>query len=122
MRLWAVLGLFGILAGTNTALAAGDPAAGAQVFKKCGICHSPEPDTDKSGPTLFGIVGRKSAASETFFYSKAMMAANRVWDEKNLDAFLTNPAASVPGTKMVFPGLASEQDRADLIAYLATLK
>jgi cytochrome c len=102
--------------------AAGDPMKGKQQFSKCSICHSAEAGDDKVGPSLAGIVGRKSASDEKFAYSAAMKSFNQVWDEKTLDTYLTNPRQTVPGTKMVYPGLKNQGDRDDLIAYLATLK
>jgi cytochrome c len=104
------------------AQAAGDPAKGKQQFSKCSICHSTEAGDDKVGPSLAGIVGRKSASDGKFAYSTAMKNYNQVWDEKTLDTYITNPRQAVPGTKMVFLGLKNQSDRDDLIAYLATLK
>jgi cytochrome c len=104
------------------AQAAGDPAAGKAVFAKCAICHTIDPKRRGIGPTLFGVVGRKSATVPGYAYSDAMKAANKTWDEATLDKYLTNPRAMVPGTKMIFPGLPNADDRANVIAYLATLK
>ena len=104
------------------ARADGDAAAGKAVFNKCAICHSPAAGKNMIGPSLFGVVGRKSASIEGFSYSDAMKAADKTWDEATLDTYLTNPKAMVPGTKMIFPGLPKPEDRANLIAYLSTLK
>ncbi len=106
----------------HTALAAGDPVAGKVLFAKCGICHSPEAGVNKIGPSLYGIVGRHSASIQNFNYSPAMRKADKVWDEAELDIYVTDPRALVPGTVMIFPGLKSETDRQNLIAYLQTLK
>jgi cytochrome c len=106
----------------GTAFAAGDPAAGKVVFAKCGICHSPDAGVNKIGPSLHGIVGRQSASIANFSYSPAMQNAHKVWDEKELNVYITDPHADVPGTKMIFPGIKSDTDRQNLIAYLATLK
>ncbi len=105
-----------------SAHAAGDPAAGRAVFNKCSICHTVKPGQNAIGPSLFGVVGRKSATEPGFSYSDAMKKADKTWDEATLDTYLTSPKAMVPGTKMVFPGLSKPEDRANLIAYLATLK
>ena len=102
--------------------AAGDPGAGRAVFNKCSICHTVKPGQNAIGPSLFGVVGRKSATEPGFSYSDAMKKADKTWDEATLDTYLTSPKAMVPGTKMVFPGLSKPEDRANLIAYLATLK
>ena len=106
----------------SAALADGDAAAGKTVFAKCGICHSIKEGENKIGPSLFGIVGRPAHSITTFNYSPAMAAHNVTWDAATLDQYLADPRAVVPGTKMIFPGLKSEQDRANVIAYLATLK
>jgi len=74
------------------------------------------------GPSLFGVVGR-AAGSETYFtYSAANKNSGLTWDEATLDRYLTSPKAVVPGTIMPYAGLKNETQRADLIAYLATLK
>jgi cytochrome c len=106
----------------SPAFAAGDPAAGKVVFAKCGICHSADAGVNKIGPSLHGIVGRQSATIPNFSYSPAMQNAHKVWTEEQLDVYITDPRATVPNTKMIFPGLKSETDRQNLIAYLATLK
>jgi cytochrome c len=99
-----------------------DPVHGAVVFKQCLVCHTNEEGKNKIGPSLWGIVGRHSASIATFNYSPAMKAADKTWDDATLNTYLTKPQAMVPGTKMTFPGLAKEQDRLDVIAYLNTLK
>jgi cytochrome c len=104
------------------AMADGDAAAGAVVFKKCAICHSPDAGVNKVGPSLHGIVGRHSASIADYNYSPAMKSFDKVWDEAQLDTYLTNPRGVVVGTKMVFPGLKDDTDRKNVIAYLATLK
>jgi cytochrome c len=88
------------------------------VFNKCKTCHSFDPGKKKIGPHLQGIIGRKAGSVEGYKYSKAMKAADIVWDEANLDKYLTKPKAFVKGTKMSFAGLKKEAQRQDLIAYL----
>ena len=104
------------------ARADGDAAAGAIVFKQCAICHSPVQGQNKIGPSLWGVVGRHSASIPNFQYSAAMKAADKTWDPATLDTYLTKPSAMVPGTKMTFAGLSNPTDRANVIAYLETLK
>ena len=99
--------------------AGGDPAAGRLVFRKCQACHSMEPGKTLLGPSLAGILGRKAGADANYNYSPAMKQANVVWDAKSLDAYLADPQKVVPGNKMPFPGLKTEQDRADVIAFFA---
>jgi cytochrome c len=106
----------------SAAACAGVAAAGKSVFNKCAICHSPAEGKNGLGPTLFGVVGRPSASVAGFSYSDAMKAAKKTWDEATLDVYLTDPKAAVPGTKMIFAGLPKPEDRANVIAYLATLK
>ena len=113
--------LVGCLA-AGAARAEGDVEAGKVQFKKCMVCHAAEPGQNKIGPSLFGIVGRKSASGANFSYSDAMKKFDHVWDETMLDTYLADPRNTVPGTKMIFPGLRDKKERDDLIAYLDTLK
>ncbi|MCX8502949.1 MAG: cytochrome c family protein [Alphaproteobacteria bacterium] len=103
------------------AFADGDAAAGATVFVKCKACHENEQGVNKIGPTLKGVVGRKTASIADYKYSDAMAAKGaegQVWDEATLAAYLPDPKAYVPGTKMAFAGLKNPQEVADVIAYL----
>jgi cytochrome c len=102
--------------------AAADVAAGKTIFEKCALCHTAEPGKNKVGPSLFGIVGRHSASLKSYDYSDAMKNFNHVWTPQTLNTYLTDPRAMVPGTKMIFPGIKDAKDRANLIAYLGTLK
>ena len=105
------------------AFADGDAASGEKIFIKCKACHENEQGVNKIGPTLKGIVGRKTASIADFKYSDAMAAkgaAGLVWDEATLTAYLPDPKAYVPGTKMAFAGLKNPQEVADIIAYLKT--
>jgi cytochrome c len=103
--------------------AAEDVEAGKIAFRKCALCHTVEPGkSNKIGPSLFGIVGRKSAGLDDYSYSAAMREFDRVWDTASLDAYLADPRAMVPGTKMIYPGIKDESERRDIIAYLETLK
>ena len=98
---------------------AGDPVQGEVVFAKCGICHSIKPGEVRLGPSLYGVVGRKSGSLPGFNYSDAMKATNWIWTPAKLDAYLAAPKAVVPGNKMYFVGLPNPTDRANVIAYLA---
>ena len=102
---------------------AADVEAGKTAFKKCALCHATEVGKgNKMGPTLFGVVGRKSASLENFNYSEDMKKFEHTWDEQTLDLYLADPRATVPGTKMIFPGIKDKAERDDVIAYLETLK
>jgi cytochrome c len=117
----AVVGLS--LCTASLARAAGSAATGEDLFKhKCGSCHSVETGKNRVGPSLAGVVGRKAASIETYSYSAAMRSSGLTWDTATLDSYLTNPRAKVPGTKMTFVGLPQANGRADIIAYLNTLK
>jgi cytochrome c len=101
---------------------AGDPAAGQAVFKtQCGICHSPLQGKNMVGPSLFGLIGRKSGTVEGFHYSAANRNADITWTSEILDKYLTAPREVVPGTIMTYPGLKDDEKRADVIAYLESL-
>jgi cytochrome c2 len=121
MRVLIALAMLAALAAAPARAA--DPAAGERVFKtQCGACHSPLAGKNLVGPSLSGIVGRHSGEVPGFRYSAANKGANLTWDEATLDSYLTNPRAKVPGTTMTYVGLKNDGQRADLIAYLATLK
>ncbi|MGB3243359.1 MAG: cytochrome c family protein [Sulfitobacter sp.] len=103
--------------------AAGDAEKGEKVFRKCKACHAVgEGAESKVGPVLNGVVGRQMATVEGFDYSKALAEkgeAGDVWTVEALTEFLEKPRGYVKGTKMSFAGLRKEDDRANLIAYLA---
>lgn len=102
---------------------AGDAAAGQVVFKQvCAACHAAVPGKNLVGPSLYGIVGRVSGSVEGFHYSAANKAAGIKWDAAKLDPYLLSPKTVVPGTIMTYAGLKDDTKRADLIAYLETLK
>ncbi len=96
--------------------------SGEDVFNdNCSVCHSPEAGTNKLGPSLFGVVGRKSGSLGDYAYTPAMKGAGLTWDQATLDKYITDPQAVVAGTKMLFPGIKDAGDRKALIDYLATL-
>lgn len=102
---------------------ADDPAAGKSVFNStCSICHSPQPGKNMVGPSLFGVVGRQTGSEPGYHYSPANKNAKLTWDAATLDKYLESPKAVIPGTTMTYGGLKDPTKRADLIAYLATLK
>src|SRR5215475_12167099 len=108
--------------GPSTTSAAGDAAAGQQVFAtRCGVCHATEPGVKKFGPSLAGVFGRKSGTEAGYEYSAALKTAAITWDDKTLDQYIENPTVDVPGTKMPV-NLPGSGDRENVIAYLKTLK
>lgn len=116
----AVTGLFIALALPSGAALA--QAAKPTSFAMCGACHSVKAGENKIGPSLAGVAGRKQGASAGFKYSAAMKAKGGKWTDTELDAYLTNPRAAIPGTTMAFAGQKDAAKRAEIIAYLKTLK
>jgi len=89
--------------------------------KKCAACHTfGKGEPNRVGPNLYGVVGRPKGTEGGFDYSAAMKAKGGNWTFQDLNTFLTNPRAFVPGTKMTFAGLPRGSERADVIAYLNT--
>ena len=117
-RILIISSLAAMVMAATPALADGDAAAGEKVFIKCKACHENEQGVNKIGPTLKGIVGRKTASVEGYAYSDAMKAANVVWTAETLDTFLTNPQAMIPGNKMALGAVKDAEQRTQLIAYL----
>jgi cytochrome c len=109
----------------SAAARADDVATGQAIFgKTCANCHSIEAGVNKVGPTLFDIAGRPIATVQGYDYSEKMREVSKkwkVWDEKHLDAYLTNPRQVLHGVKMFF-AVPDAKDRAAVIAYLGTLK
>ena len=105
---------------THVALAQ-DAAAGKAAFAQCVACHSID-GSNGAGPSLKGIDGRSTGSLEGFRFSRAMKSAGYAWDAKSLDAYIADPQKAIPGNVMPFSGLPDAKQRADLIAYLKTLK
>jgi len=126
MKSRACLIAFALTAGlSGPALAQGDAAEGEKSFNKCKACHQAGPDArNGAGPALKVVIGQPIASAEDFRYSPAFVAKKEegfVWTEEELDQYLTNPRAYIPGNRMAFPGLRDDEERANVIAYLATL-
>ena len=103
--------------------AEGDPAAGKAIFERpCDNCHAAVIGVNKVGPSLWNVVDRRPAAVPDFAYSDAMKANKQPWTVAALDTYLADPRGDVHGVKMFFRGLPSPVDRANVIAYLQTLK
>ena len=113
------VGVFLLLALASPATAA-DPDHGKALYQTCAACHTERPDA--LGPSLKGVVGRKSAALEDFRYSNPMKRANLVWDEVNLREYIQDPQAKVKGNRMPYGGLTDGKDVDDIVAYLKTLQ
>ena len=116
----AAAGALVLLTLFTAAVAAADVEHGKALYQTCAACHTERPDA--LGPSLKGVVGRKSAALDDFRYSNPMRRANLVWDEDNLRAYIQDPQAKVKGNRMPYGGLSDPKDVEDIIAYLKVLK
>ena len=107
-----------VAAYASGAQAAGDAAKGAQIFKRCTICHTVKAgDPNRIGPNLHGLFEREAGKAPGFNYTSDLKAATFKWDDDKLDKWLTNPQAFSPGATMAFR-VSNPQERADVIAYL----
>jgi cytochrome c len=111
------LGVIAIVLAASAAQAQTDPS-----FAQCAACHTVAPGQNRLGPTLHKIVGRPKASVPGFAYSPAMKAQKGIWTEADLNAYIANPMAKVPGTRMVYPGMKDAAKRARLIAWLKSIK
>ena len=111
-------------ASTTCAPGDGDAGSGAKLFKaKCATCHTcNEGGPNKQGPNLFGVMGRQSGQVDGFKYTAANKESGIMWAEQTMFDYLANPKKYIKGTNMAFPGFKAEKDRADVIAYLNTMK
>lgn len=112
-----------LAASTVVANAVGNAHEGSEVFKRCAVCHTAQKGGgDGLGPNLSGVVGRKAASRPGYAYSPALKKAGLIWNEANLTKWVAGPQRVAPGNKMMFPGLTSKKQQADVVAYLGTLK
>jgi cytochrome c len=92
---------------------------GEAAAKKCAACHTyGKGEPNRVGPNLYGVVGRERASHAGFNYSAGMKAKPGKWTVEDLNAFLANPKAFIPGTSMSFAGVPRGSERADLITFL----
>jgi cytochrome c len=110
------------ISGVKYASYTGDPVSGEKVFVACKTCHSPEAGKNMVGPSLHAIQGRASGSIPGFSYSAANKGSGIVWNNEKLFQYLEAPQRVIPGTKMTYTGVKDPQKRADVIAYLDTLK
>lgn len=96
----------------------GDASAGERVFGTCRACHVADQEANRVGPHLVGLFGRTAGGVDGFNYSEAMASSGIVWTPETLADYLRDPRGYIPGNRMVFPGVADETQRADLLAYL----
>lgn len=112
--------------GATPAIAGGDAVRGKKVFNKCKACHSIKAGKHKIGPSLAGVIGRKSGTAKGFKRYKGLKGADWTWDEETLDEYLTNPKLFVKSRNKrksaMMLKLKKKRDRDNVIAYLKTLK
>lgn len=100
--------------------AAADAGSGERLWRQCQACHKLEDGANGTGPYLYGVVGRDKGSVAGYGYSDILTTMEGDWTPENLSGFLENPKTYAPGTKMAYRGLADAEDRANLIAYIAT--
>lgn len=109
-----------LIAAVSIPSMAQDAQKGKTVFNVCLACHTIGPGAqNKIGPELNGLDGRKAGTVSDFDYSDANRSSGIVWNEETFEDYIKNPAAKVPGTKMIFPGIRNEQQEKDLWAYIS---
>ena len=97
-------------------------AAAPAMFGQCASCHSVQPGQHGIGPSLAGVYGTKAGDIAGYAFSAPLKASGLTWDDATLDKWLAGPMKLVPGTKMTYAGISDPAQRAELIAYLKTLK
>lgn len=120
----SLLCLSALLLATQASFASGDAKKGVNAFaEECGDCHSTTPGKNKKGPGLFGVIGRKAGSVADFSgYSEPMKQSGLTWSTEQIDSYITHPKKVVPAGKMKYDGLDDAATRADIIAYLSSLK
>lgn len=107
----------------NALAASPNAVKGSEVFAtECAECHSVKDGKQKRGPSMFGVLGRKSGSISDFVYSDALRKSEIVWTADKIQAYVKNPKGLIPSGKMKYEGLSDPQEMSDLIQYLSTLK
>ena len=99
-----------------------DAARGQKLFEECAACHSTKAGETGVGPSLAGIGGRKAGENPDFRFSPAMRRSGITWNQSSLNDFITDPQKMVPDNRMPYSGLPDAKSRADLVAYLLSVK
>lgn len=134
MKTFAIIAAFAASTAALPAFAQADAAAGESDFKKCKACHSIQNGDDtivrggRTGPNLYGVVGRQAGSYEGFGYSDSLAAAGTaglIWDEENLAAFVADPKAFLAeylddGSARSKMSFKLRDGSEDMAAYLAT--
>ncbi len=122
---WWTMGLAALaIPAAADAQTAGDAVAGQKQFGQCRVCHTvTKTGTDGVGPAMWGVYGAQAATRRPKFkYSPALKASKLVWNDATLDKWIADPASTVKGTSMHFIGIPRKPARANIIAYMKTLK
>ena len=120
MRYVSIVFSAAVFAALSASALAADAEHGRALYAACAACHQERPDA--LGPSLKGVLGRKSGAMEDFRYSNPMKRANLVWDEANLREYIADPQAKVKGNRMPYDGLHDPKDVDDIVEYIKTYK
>ncbi len=119
MRSYTALALAIVILTSPVLAQNGNQTRGERDFRACAPCHSLEPDRNMTGPSLAKLWGRKAGSLPSFErYSDALKSSGIIWDDRSLNAWLTNPQQMVPGNDMPFEGIKDSGVRADLLAFL----
>ena len=110
-----------LLAFTKSVVAQ-DASIGKQQFQDCIACHSTKAGENLLGPSLFAIYGRPAGTVEGYRYSNAVKKSGVTWDAASLNRYIDDPQGFIPGGRMPYSGMADEESRKNLIAYLKTLQ
>lgn len=122
-KLLSLVLLLPALASAAGANLVGNVNKGGDYFDEdCGECHSLKPGKVNKGPSLFGVMNRPSASQTNYVYSDTLKAAKWIWTAERVDAYLKSPRTVVPKGRMKYDGIADAQSRADVIAFLSTIK
>lgn len=119
MRKFLIVVLATIVSFAAARATAEDAARGERDFRACAPCHSLEPDRNMTGPSLAQLWGRKAGSLPSFErYSDALKSSGIIWDDRSLDAWISDPQSMVPENAMSFAGIKQASVRADLLAFL----
>ena len=101
----------------------GDADNGSIIYKDaCGQCHQRNAGLNKKGPQLMNIYGAPAAELKDYTYSKGLEASGWVWDAETLDPYIADAQKAMPDSKMLSDPMPDAEERADIIAYLSTLR
>lgn len=101
----------------------GNADNGALIYQDaCAQCHQLNPGLNKKGPQLMNVYGANAAELEDYTYSEGLTTSGWVWDAETLDTYISDAEKAMPDTKMLSDPMPDAKERADVIAYLSTLR